>query len=602
MIAASTEVKEAARTTAGAKRALREHRRAVRARLVELRAKVREAVQAKKARMKEIVRTCREQRRAATIQIREKRIAAKRAITDAARAQRAKLHATHAEAIRTARVSYDSAVHVARAELKAERERQREERRVNREERERTAALKKAHAAGASHHAVRAPMVERLAPLHAKAKAQSGPEESLHEAVLRYAETHPDEAHAVLHPAAEHALEEAEAKLAEATRASVAPPSEAELERAGRVAAKPREKAKKSGPSRAKKNAVPVATNWQPSGYDDRVKCGRCGLRGGLHRANDGRCPPHTMWGAALPDPFSDPSLDGKALDTALAKYWGASKSVYVPLSRRPYVEPAAPRDATAFEEKKAARVQRMQGRSAKLRAEAEAVYAKARAIGDHIPMGQPILVGHHSERRHRRDLKRIDGAYSKAAKLSREAETLAPRARSAERNKTISSDDPNALEKLRAKIADLDEDRARGVAINAAIRKGGDVLAALTKLGLKQDIARKFLEKDFAGRVGVPDYQFKGNSAERRRLEQRVKVLEAQAKAAPKPSEDVGLATISEADNRVRVVFPSIPPEPLRRALKSAGFRWSPTAGAWQRHASHAAWVAARKIAAVTA
>ena len=31
------------------------------------------------------------------------------------------------------------------------------------------------------------------------------------------------------------------------------------------------------------------------------------------------------------------------------------------------------------------------------------------------IPLGQPILVGHHSEKRHRRDLKRIDEHFAKA-------------------------------------------------------------------------------------------------------------------------------------------------------------------------------------------
>ncbi|WP_132290495.1 DUF3560 domain-containing protein [Kribbella sp. VKM Ac-2568] len=34
---------------------------------------------------------------------------------------------------------------------------------------------------------------------------------------------------------------------------------------------------------------------------------------------------------------------------------------------------------------------------------------AARRQISDHIPLGQPILVGHHSERRHRRDIERMD-------------------------------------------------------------------------------------------------------------------------------------------------------------------------------------------------
>jgi len=39
------------------------------------------------------------------------------------------------------------------------------------------------------------------------------------------------------------------------------------------------------------------------------------------------------------------------------------------------------------------------------------------------IPMGQPILVGHHSEGRHRRDLKRIDSGMRKAIEESEKAD-----------------------------------------------------------------------------------------------------------------------------------------------------------------------------------
>jgi len=56
---------------------------------------------------------------------------------------------------------------------------------------------------------------------------------------------------------------------------------------------------------------------------------------------------------------------------------------------------------------------------------------AAAHAISDRIPFGQPILVGHHSERGHRADLKRIENhmnrfceAYDEAKEAGRAAET----------------------------------------------------------------------------------------------------------------------------------------------------------------------------------
>jgi hypothetical protein len=45
------------------------------------------------------------------------------------------------------------------------------------------------------------------------------------------------------------------------------------------------------------------------------------------------------------------------------------------------------------------------------------------------IPMGQPILRGHHSERRHRRDLDRIDSRMRKSIEESRKSEYCAHKA-----------------------------------------------------------------------------------------------------------------------------------------------------------------------------
>lgn len=46
---------------------------------------------------------------------------------------------------------------------------------------------------------------------------------------------------------------------------------------------------------------------------------------------------------------------------------------------------------------------------------DAKTADATARRLADAIPMGQPILIGHHSERRHRRDLERIQNNATRA-------------------------------------------------------------------------------------------------------------------------------------------------------------------------------------------
>jgi hypothetical protein len=62
-----------------------------------------------------------------------------------------------------------------------------------------------------------------------------------------------------------------------------------------------------------------------------------------------------------------------------------------------------------AREQRAEERADRMADRADRARAEADGRFGAAHAIADVIPLGQPILVGHHSEARHRRDLAKID-------------------------------------------------------------------------------------------------------------------------------------------------------------------------------------------------
>jgi hypothetical protein len=70
--------------------------------------------------------------------------------------------------------------------------------------------------------------------------------------------------------------------------------------------------------------------------------------------------------------------------------------------------------------------------RSERLAAKAEAESDKAHGAVAGIPFGQPILVGHHSERRHRAALKRSDAAMGRAVQAHRDSEATANVARSA--------------------------------------------------------------------------------------------------------------------------------------------------------------------------
>lgn len=60
---------------------------------------------------------------------------------------------------------------------------------------------------------------------------------------------------------------------------------------------------------------------------------------------------------------------------------------------------------------------------------DAEAAHKAVRAIADHIPFGQPILVGHHSEKRARKDAEKIHNGMRKAVKMWDQAEYWTRRA-----------------------------------------------------------------------------------------------------------------------------------------------------------------------------
>lgn len=250
--------------------------------------------------------------------------------------------------------------------------------------------------------------------------------------------------------------------------------------------------------------------------------------------------------------------------------------------------------------EMRALRIERLKGRAARLSRAAETAHARAQSISDRIPMGQPILVGHHSQRRHERDLERINAGHARALKLREEAASLLRRANAAEANRAISSDDPDAVEKLRAKLAKLDDARAKMVAANKAVRSK-DPRAGLLALGFSEATVAQLLTPDFAKRIGFPDYALRNAAGEASRLRKRIAELEAKQSAPAVAPLELDGVRVEEADNRVRIVFAERPTAERCAALKGAGFRWAPSVGAWQRQASPGAWYAAKRVLGVS-
>lgn len=85
--------------------------------------------------------------------------------------------------------------------------------------------------------------------------------------------------------------------------------------------------------------------------------------------------------------------------------------------------------------ERAEARAQRYEERAQAAEQRSDALWQRASDIVAPIPPGQPILVGHHSERRHRRTLERADNARRKACEETDKAQHYASRAAASARN-----------------------------------------------------------------------------------------------------------------------------------------------------------------------
>jgi len=247
------------------------------------------------------------------------------------------------------------------------------------------------------------------------------------------------------------------------------------------------------------------------------------------------------------------------------------------------------------YQERRAARVEGLLNAAANRRIEAnrriDAGFGKLHAI----PFGQPV---HGVRDRNYREKagRQIDSGM----RLDREADRFQERAEAAARNTSISSDDPMAIEKLTAKLDKLQRCQERMKEVNKAIRikdpaKGNAVLVAM---GYSADDIEKIRKPDYAGRVGYPAYMLQNNNAEIRRIKSRIEDLQRKAEQEPEAWTGEGwTAETDPDDNRIRIYFDGKPDEETRAILKGYGFRWSPSAGAWQRQDTPACRSAMRML-----
>ena len=139
-----------------------------------------------------------------------------------------------------------------------------------------------------------------------------------------------------------------------------------------------------------------------------------------------------------------------------------------------------------------------------------------------------------------------------------------------------ISADDPAAIEKLQKKL------------------DGCALLSPNQIEKLKASMASSWRSDPRP----FESYQLTNNNAEIRRVKARIEQLSKQAQQEFSGWEfDGGRVEMNREDNRLQVFFDGKPDADTRAELKSSGFRWAPSVGAWQRQLTDNAIRAADRL-----
>lgn len=219
---------------------------------------------------------------------------------------------------------------------------------------------------------------------------------------------------------------------------------------------------------------------------------------------------------------------------------------------------------------------------AAKRAAKAEAAFKAAHALGEMVPFGQPILVGHHSEKRARSHAKRIEtnmvaGIESErmSVRHERKAATIESRLK-----RTIFSDDADAAENLKKRIADRERIVERMKFVNKAhakFLKTGVVPEGVSEA--ESEKIRNYKPAYTWEPHPFPPYAVTNLRNQIAADRKRLAMVEQMATRAAVASEAAN-GILIEGSEFVRVTFAEKPSREILSQLKAAGFRWS--GGGW--------------------
>ena len=163
-----------------------------------------------------------------------------------------------------------------------------------------------------------------------------------------------------------------------------------------------------------------------------------------------------------------------------------------------------------------------------------------------------------------------------------------------------IKSGDPAAVEKLKAQLVQLEALQERMKKVNAYYRKSKTLDGCPDLTEKEHQSILKSWEMGWYKGIPFPPYELQNNGANIRRIKGRIAAIEKE-KAVPGTEVEGNGYTYKEDSDlmRVQFFFDGKPSEEIRDILKTNGFHWAPSLGAWQRQLSPAGRAAARRVMA---
>ena len=160
-----------------------------------------------------------------------------------------------------------------------------------------------------------------------------------------------------------------------------------------------------------------------------------------------------------------------------------------------------------------------------------------------------------------------------------------------------IQSNDPEAIDALKFQLENLKAEHERMKRINAYHRKNKTLEGCpdLTERQAKE--LQESMDK-WIYHIPFPSYSLQSSNAKMKRIQERIESLENVKEKGSAEQEYDGFKYIENSEAmRIQFIFDGKPDAEIRTILKSNGFRWAPSQGAWQRQLTDNGKRAAKEV-----